>query len=105
MPPFTFWRKIRLTLRVVPFLEDAVAAWYCARDPATPLRAKAVLVGALAYFVIPIDVIPDILGVLGYGDDMAVLYAALRAVRPHITGEHRDHARRILRRHSGDEVK
>lgn len=84
-----FWRKIRRHGRRVPFLADAVAAYYCAIDPKTPVRAKAVLMGALAYFVLPADVLPDFIAWLGFTDDASVLYAALRAIAPHIDDGHR----------------
>ncbi|MET1028943.1 MAG: hypothetical protein ABWY00_17365, partial [Dongiaceae bacterium] len=41
-----FWRKVRRLAAKLPFLDEAVAAYYCAIDPATPLQAKAVLFGA-----------------------------------------------------------
>ncbi|MDZ7711648.1 MAG: YkvA family protein [Rhodovibrio sp.] len=53
-----FWSKARRVLGRVPFLEDAVAAYYCARDPETPTQVKAVLFGALAYFILPTDLVP-----------------------------------------------
>lgn len=96
--PVRFWSKVRATMGVVPFVDEVVAVWYCARDPATPARVKAILLGAVAYFVLPFDVIPDVIAGLGYGDDLAVLLAAIRAVRPHITDTHRARAREALRR-------
>ena len=91
-----FWRKLARHADKVPFLDEAVAAYYCALDPATPLRAKAVLMAALAYFVLPGDLIPDVLPVLGFTDDAAVIYAALRAVGSQITAAHRGRARAAL---------
>ncbi len=88
-----FWRKARSTLGKVPFTEDAVAAFYCATDQATPLPIRATLFGALAYFVLPFDAIPDILLGLGYTDDAAILIAAFTAARAHITEAHRARAR------------
>ncbi|MCC6984201.1 MAG: DUF1232 domain-containing protein, partial [Bauldia sp.] len=75
---------------------EVVAAYYCALDPATPARVKAVLLAALAYFVVPIDVVPDFLAGIGFGDDIAVLFGALTTVRSHIRPEHREAARRAL---------
>ena len=49
----------------IPFAEDLVAAYYCALDRDTPGYVRAVLFGALAYFVLPIDVVPDFLAGLG----------------------------------------
>jgi uncharacterized membrane protein YkvA (DUF1232 family) len=97
-----FWSKLRRHVRRVPFVEDAVAGYYCALDPATPLQVKAVLFGALAYFVLPIDLVPDVIAWLGFTDDAAVLYAAIRTVAPHITDRHRAQARTAVDRLAGD---
>ncbi len=91
-----FWAKVRRTLGRVPFVEEAVAAYFCAIDRDTPLQVKAILMGALAYFVIPTDMIPDFIAALGYTDDAAVVYAALRMVAPYIKEPHRDRAREAL---------
>lgn len=91
-----FWHKARRTLGRVPFTEDAVAALHCATDSATPLPIRATLFGALAYFVVPLDVIPDLLLGLGFTDDAAVLVAAFTAARMHITEAHREKARAWL---------
>ena len=92
----TFWGKIRRTAGKVPFADEAVAMWFCARDPATPTRVKAILLSALAYFVLPFDAVPDLLAGLGFTDDLAVIIAAIRAVRPHVTDAHRAQAREAL---------
>lgn len=91
-----FWQKARSTLGKVPFTEDAVAAFYCATDSATPLPIRVTLFGALAYFILPIDAVPDILLGLGFTDDAAILVAAFTAARMHITEAHRAKAREWL---------
>ena len=91
-----FWRKLKMVARHIPFAEDAVAAYYCAFDPATPTRVRGVLIAALAYFVVPADLIPDFIPALGFTDDAAVIVAALQMVTAHIQPEHRDSARRAL---------
>ena len=63
---------------------------HCARDPKTPARVKAILIGALAYFILPTDVITDVLLGLGFADDAAVFWAAWKAVSGHITEGHRE---------------
>jgi uncharacterized membrane protein YkvA (DUF1232 family) len=93
-----FWEKARRTLGRVPFTEDAVAAFHCATDSATPLPIRTTLFGALAYFVVPLDVVPDLLLGLGFTDDAAVLVAAFTAARLHITEAHREKARAWLLR-------
>jgi len=91
-----FWRKVRTTLGHVPFMEDAIAAWYCARDDRTPGYVRAIILAALAYFVVPTDAIPDVLAGLGFTDDASVITAALAAVGSHVTLRHRNLARAFL---------
>jgi len=88
-----FWRKLGRVLVQVPFAEDLLAAYYCAFDRGTPAHVKATLVGAIAYFVLPIDAVPDFLPVLGFTDDAAVLAAAIKLVSDHITPRHRESAK------------
>ncbi len=98
-----FWDKLRKTLGRVPFVEDALAAYYCATDGKTPMYVKAVLMGALAYFIVPTDVIPDFIAGIGYTDDAAVLAAAIGAVRSAMRPEHFDAARAFLTRTDEDD--
>jgi uncharacterized membrane protein YkvA (DUF1232 family) len=88
-----FWPKLKRNLAHLPFAEDLVAAWYCAFDRNTPLRARGILLAALAYFVMPIDVIPDFLLGLGFTDDLTVLLTAYGVVRAHLKPEHREKAK------------
>jgi len=90
---YRFWRKMRRVAASIPFAEDLLAAYYCAFDHGTPLPVKMSLIGALAYFVLPIDAIPDVLPVLGFTDDAAVLASAIKLVASHIRPEHRAVAR------------
>src|SRR5215831_20564141 len=91
-----FWSKLRRFAAALPFAEDLLAAYYCAFDRDTPRHVQAALVGALAYFVLPFDVIPDMMPVIGFTDDAAVLAAAIRMVAGSITPTHRAAARAAL---------
>jgi uncharacterized membrane protein YkvA (DUF1232 family) len=91
-----FWSKARRVAGKLPFADDLLAAYYCAFDQATPLQVKAALVGALAYFVLPFDAVPDMLPLLGFSDDAAILMTALTMVGAHIRPEHREAARNAL---------
>jgi uncharacterized membrane protein YkvA (DUF1232 family) len=93
-----FWVKLKRVVSRLPFAEDLLAAYYCAFDKQTPRHVQAALLGAIAYFVLPFDFIPDMLPVLGYTGDAAVLATAIRLVASHITSEHRDAARAALKR-------
>ncbi len=96
-----FWRKLRRHARRIPFADELLAAYYCAVDPGTPLRARAVLYGAIAYFILPVDLIPDWIVGLGFTDDAAVLAAAVRSILPHIKDVHRERARQAIARLAG----
>ena len=65
------------------------------------MHVKAALIGAIAYFVLPADVVPDVLPVIGYTDDAAMLAGAIKLVASHITPEHREAARQKLARMRG----
>lgn len=94
--PRRFWRKLGRVLADMPFAEDLVAGYLCALDRDTPRQVRAVLLGAAAYFVLPADLIPDLLAGVGFTDDAAVLTAALTAVGRHLRPRHRAEARRCL---------
>jgi len=93
-----FWIKLKKVVGKLPFAEDLLAAYYCAFDRETPRHVQAALLGAIAYFVLPFDFIPDMLPVLGFTDDAAVLATAIRLVAAHILPEHREAARAALKR-------
>ena len=91
-----FFAKLKRFAGKVPFVEDLVAAYYCALDPATPMRVRGMLLAALAYFILPIDIIPDMIAGLGFADDAALLTAVVGLVAVHITPTHRAAAARAL---------
>lgn len=91
-----FWRTVKRAARHVPFMEDVVASYYAAMDSDTPLRVRGTLLAALAYFVLPFDIVPDFIFGLGFTDDIAVLTAAITSIRRHIKPEHRVAAREAL---------
>ena len=99
--PTELWDKVRQNLPRLPFVEDAVASYYCATDARTPTSAKAILLGALAYFISPIDLCPDIFAVIGFADDAALLMAAIAQVAGAINDSHREQAREALRDQGG----
>src|SRR5215212_9864472 len=84
-----FWIKFKQVVAQLPFAEDLLAAYYCAFDKQTPRHVQAALLGAVAYFILPL---------LGFTDDAAILATAIRMVAGHITKEHRDAARAALKR-------
>lgn len=93
-----FWPKIRRTAARIPFADQALSVWFAARDPQTPAAAKGIMLGALAYFVLPVDAIPDIFAVVGFTDDAAVFAALLATLGANIKHHHRDQAEAALER-------
>jgi len=93
-----FWIKLKRVVAGLPFAEDLLAAYYCAFDKRTPRHVQVALLGAIAYFILPFDFIPDMMPILGFTDDAAVLATAIRLVATHIRPEHRDAARAALKR-------
>jgi uncharacterized membrane protein YkvA (DUF1232 family) len=90
------WPKLKRVMAKLPFAEDVVAAWYCARDPDTPLKARAALMAALVYFIAPVDAIPDVIAGLGYTDDASVLLGVMALVSAYVKPAHREKARSRL---------
>ncbi len=91
-----FWSKIGRVAARIPFAEDAVAAYYCAFDRETPLKSRGMLLAALAYFILPVDAVPDVLPAIGFVDDASVLAIALTTLGAHIRPRHREAARSAL---------
>lgn len=91
-----FWQTLAKAAGQIGFIEELVAAYYCALDPATPSKVRLQLIGALAYFVMPVDTIPDFLAGFGFADDVALLSYVIGSLRSHIGETHRAAARKKL---------
>ncbi len=91
-----FWPTVKKALRTIPFMDEVVAAYFAMLDPQTSARARLILIGALAYFVLPFDLVPDFIFGVGFLDDASILAAAIASVRSAITDDHREAARQTL---------
>ena len=91
-----FWPTVKKALRTIPFMDEVVAAYFAMLDPQTPVQARLILIGALAYFVLPFDLVPDIIFGIGFLDDASILAAAIASVSSSITDDHREAARQAL---------
>ena len=89
-----FWQKLNTFARKAghDLVEKSLQLYYAAESPDTPRWAKGVIYCALAYFVSPIDAIPDVTPGIGFADDLCVLIGAVSAVAAHITPEVKDQA-------------
>lgn len=91
-----FLPKLKRVAAQIPFASEALAAFYAARDPATPTAAKGMIFAALAYFVLPTDAIPDIFAGVGFTDDAAVLATVLGLIGANVKARHRERAKAML---------
>ncbi|EOX3944220.1 MULTISPECIES: YkvA family protein [Vibrio] len=94
----TFWRKIKGSVKKAgeEIAVMGIKSWLAMADSNTSVRHKAILGGALAYFVLPTDMVPDVLAGVGFTDDMAALTLAANSVGNAITDEHEEQAREKL---------
>lgn len=93
----SFGRKVRQFLEGVPLAADTVAMYFCMLDAKTPLWVKAAIGSALAYFMLPVDAVPDFLPVAGMTDDLAVLAGAVKVAADHLLPAHYDQAKAWFR--------
>lgn len=93
-----FWDKLAKYALAAghKLVTQALELYYTATSKDTPLWAKTLIFGALGYFILPIDAIPDILPVIGYTDDLATLAGAVAAVTAFIKPEYRQLAQTTL---------
>lgn len=89
------WEKVKQTAGKISFVEDVVAMYFCAIDFETPTAVKLTIFGALAYFILPVDAIPDIIPG-GYTDDAGVIAAVLATINAYVTDDHRKKAKNWL---------
>lgn len=79
----------------------ALILYYALQDNDTPAWAKGVILATLGYFIMPIDLIPDIKPVVGYTDDLAVIMKAFVVVAVHIKDDHITRAHDLWNRWAG----
>lgn len=99
-----FWDKVsRYALQAGrEVMEKALWLYYAAKRPETPAWAKTIIFGALAYFISPLDAIPDLTPLVGYSDDLGALAAALGMVMVYVNDEVKARAASKLNEWFGD---
>lgn len=86
----SFWQKIKNVAKKAgkKVIVQALELYYVAQDKDTPSSAKTIIYGGLAYFILPVDLVPDFLGLIGFTDDLAALSAVWQAVNQYAKPEH-----------------
>ncbi|MCH8941612.1 MAG: DUF1232 domain-containing protein [Bacteroidetes bacterium] len=72
------WEKLERVGKKISFAKDILALVNYMRDPNVSWHRKSIIIGALIYFIVPIDAIPDIAPLIGYLDDLGVIAAVLK---------------------------
>ena len=94
----SFWKKLKgfagkAGIKVVYL---ALVLYYMLVDEAIDLKSKVIIVAALGYFILPFDLVPDLLPVIGFTDDLSVLMLTFSIVKGKINGTHRLKARNTM---------
>ncbi|USG65499.1 YkvA family protein [Brevibacillus ruminantium] len=102
----SFWKKVKKFAKKAggKVVYVALLLYYALQNPKTPAWAKTVILGALGYFISPLDIVPDVTPVVGYGDDLTTLIGALVMVAVYIDEEVKGKARSKLTDWFGTEV-
>lgn len=93
----TFWPKFKRVAAVVPGVADILALYYYMQSEKAPLQHKLSVLATLAYFIMPLDLIPDFLGPIGYVDDIAVAMGLITFIGTDVMKPYRQYARKWLR--------
>lgn len=85
----SFWDKIKSFAAKASYelIRNALLLYYAMQSPTMPAKDKAIIVAVLGYFILPTDLIPDLIAVLGFTDDAAALIWAIKTVKKNITPE------------------
>lgn len=80
-----FWSVVAKVGKKVA--NPALTLYYVLMEDSTPTRIKTLIIGALGYLILPVDLIPDFIPVVGWTDDLGALLAAIKMVSDYITPE------------------
>lgn len=92
------WKKVTSVARKagIKTVYAALLLYYVATGKEVSVADKAKIYGALGYFILPLDVVPDLAPLVGYTDDLTALLWALHAVWANVTPEVREKAQAKL---------
>ena len=95
----SFWVKVKSFSKIAgkEIIEKSLQLYYVLDEKDVPLATKTIILGSLAYFIAPIDVIPDVLVGIGYTDDLGVLVSAIAVANKYINDNVRNKATEKLK--------
>ena len=100
------WSKIKGNVKKAGanLIYDVLQLFYVAKDPNVPMRIRAAIIAPLGYFISPVDLVPDLVPVVGYSDDAAVIAMAIGIAHFYITDEIRQKAQEKLCAFFGEDI-
>lgn len=100
------WKKVQKFAKIAgqSVIYAVLILYYTLKKPELPKNVKLTIIGALGYFILPLDIIPDFIPGVGYVDDLSVLVAAIFQVAKHIDDEVKNQAKNKLRQFFGDDI-
>lgn len=98
------WNKMKSVFKAagIKVIYLALILYYTVNADSTPTSKKAIIYGTLGYFILPLDLIPDAIPLVGYSDDLAALIACVKVVAMYITPEIKRQAKDKLEEWFGD---
>ncbi len=101
-----FWKKVKHVAKQAgqSVIYASLLLFYVLQKPDVPKRVKIIVIGALAYFIAPIDAIPDFVAGIGYTDDLGALMAALLQASLYVDDVVKDKARVKLAEWFGSDI-
>ncbi|MCU9614367.1 DUF1232 domain-containing protein [Caldibacillus lycopersici] len=101
-----FWEKLKKFAKKAgsSVVYAVLILYYTLQKPEVPASSKAIIIGALGYFILPFDLIPDIAVGVGYTDDLGALGLALLKIAMYVDDEVKHKAKEKLKDWFGDNV-
>lgn len=100
-----FWPKFKRVAVKIPGASDILALYFYLNSDLAPVKHKLSILATLAYFIMPLDLIPDILGPLGYTDDVAAALGLIKFIGSEVMQPYRDYAKKWLKSETGAEAR
>lgn len=101
-----FWGKLKKFAKKAgsSVVYAVLLLYFTLQKPEVPVKAKTIIIGALGYFILPLDLIPDIAVGVGYTDDLGALGVALLQVAMYIDEDIKNKAKEKIKEWFGDKV-
>ena len=93
-----FWHKIKNIAKKagIKLIYISLLLYYTLCSSGVSKMDRTIIIGALGYFIFPLDIIPDYIPFIGYTDDLSILWYAYRRIRANLNYDIRAKAKMKL---------